>query len=354
MTTPPPSTEVSLDSRDLDHLRNLRAEVHDLLTVLDNVRKGETTLTAHVQYIETTVQDILHLIPGLKEMERKHGGEDTIRHLRNLLENMGENPLLVNPADTTRSAQDQLRYLNLLTEQCKKLIYRVGMLTIPERVNEWLKKAWPGYYIPFHAVFEHELPVYEDRVRVLEHMSWTPKLIPQGVINPATGLIYKYSNQTRWLIGSLLLLLAAIGVVVWFLLGAPGWIGSAFKEVEDQPGTSLIVLWGVLVAGVVVHVVVATFKRMRTTPDRPPIFALHSIFPLINAKVGNILFKLVLTTIGLIGLIFTVDPDKVTLLSAFLIGYSLDSVVELFGSSAEQMATAQVASLKKQLGVTNA
>jgi hypothetical protein len=38
--------------------------------------------------------------------------------------------------------------------------------------------------------------------------------------------------------------------------------------------------------------------------------------------------------------------------NSFLVGYSLDSVLELVGTSLEQQPSAQVTSLKQQLGVT--
>lgn len=342
-----------LDSADLDELRNLRTEVRDLQRIIESIRSGESSLKDHARYIRKTLQDIQALVPGLAAMERKHGGEDAIRHLRNVLERMDENPLLVNPEDSSLSSEDLLRYATMLEAQCQKFIFCVGILTIPERVNEWLENSWPGYYIPFHAVFEEELPVYEDRVRVLEHMAWTPRLIPYGIVSPTTGLIYKFSNRKFWLIASVALLAGAITGVIFGLHAAPSLFGNAFQAVEEQPSVSLVVLWLAVVAGVAFHIIVGTAKQMRSNPDRPPIFAMRSILPILNAKLGNILFKIALTIVGLVGLIFAVESDKVNLLSAFLVGYSLDSVIELFGTSAEQMASAQLTSLKKNMGITN-
>lgn len=342
-----------LDSADLNELRNLRTEIRDLQRIINSVRNGETSLQDHVRYIKKTLQDIQALAPGLAAMERKHGGEDAIRHLRNVLERMDENPLLVNPEDAARSSEDLLRYATSLDELCQKFIYCVGLLTIPERVNEWLENSWPGYYIPFHAVFEEEMPVYEDRVRVLEHMAWTPRLIPYGIVNPTTGLIYKFSNRKLWLIVSVALLVGAIAGVISGLQAAPSLFGNAFLSVENEPSVSLVVLWLAVVAGVAFHIIVGTAKQMRSNPERPPIFAMRSILPILNAKLGNILFKIALTIVGLVGLIFSVEADKINLLSAFLVGYSLDSVIELFGTSAEQMASSQLASLKKQMGVAD-
>lgn len=342
-----------LDSADLDQLRNLRTEIRDLQRIIDSVRSGESALQDHVKYIKKTIQDIQDLVPSLDDMEQKHGGEDAIRHLRNVLERMDENPLLINPEDASRGTEDLLRHATRLEELCRQFLFCVGVLTIPERVNEWLENSWPGYYIPFHAVFAEEMPVYEDRVRVLEHMAWTPKLIPHGIVNPTTGLIYKFSHRRFWLLASVALLAGVVAGVILGLQAAPRLFGNAFLSVESQPTVSLVMLWLAVVGGVAFHMIVGTAKQMRSNPERPPIFAMRSILPILNAKLGNILFKIALTIVGLVGLIFSVDADKINLLSAFLVGYSLDSVIELFGTSAEQMASSQLASIKKQMGVAD-
>jgi hypothetical protein len=112
-------------------------------------------------------------------------------------------------------------------------------------------------------------------------------------------------------------------------------------------------IWAAVLAGVVFHIVVATTKRMQAEPGRPPILALGTLFPLINAKLGRILYKLLLTLIGFAGLVFVLGPDQATLLNAFLIGYGLDSIVELFGASIERQATVQTAAFKRQIGIAS-
>jgi len=60
---------------------------------------------------------------------------------------------------------------------------------------------------------------------------------------------------------------------------------------------------------------------------------------------------MLLALVGFFGLVFTAGPDKVTPLNTFLVGYSLDSMVEVFSVSLEQRATAYVAALRQQLGI---
>ena len=70
-----------------------------------------------------------------------------------------------------------------------------------------------------------------------------------------------------------------------------------------------------------------------------------------SAKFGRIMFKILLALIGLFGSLLVSGLDTMTAFQAFLIGYSLDSVIELFGMSMEQRSTAQITTLKQQLGV---
>src|SRR5438270_608522 len=71
-----------------------------------------------------------------------------------------------------------------------------------------------------------------------------------------------------------------------------------------------------------------------------------------RSTIGQFFLKLLMALFGLFGLVSAGGADKVTVLNAFLLGYSLDSVVELFAASIEQRAAAQVASLSRQLNVT--
>ena len=113
-----------------------------------------------------------------------------------------------------------------------------------------------------------------------------------------------------------------------------------------------VIGWGSVLAGVVVHMAVTTAKRTQTQAELPPVIAVGDLPRLINAKLGQFLMKPLLALIGLFGLAFASGSDSITVLNTFLVGYSLDSVVDLFAVSVEQRSATQVAALKQQLGVT--
>ena len=274
---------------------------------------------------------------------------DTIRHIRNIWEQMLVCPMMADPEGEYKP-QDQLNYLNMLTDQSRKIIYSVGLLTIPARVNDWLANARPGYYIPFHSVFDDELPIPEDRVRVLNYLAWSPKVVKGGLVDIASGLIYRHSRSVWSILGSFLLLILALGLAIGIV------IGSSLLPVENWPIqgndlSALLIGWGAVLIGVIVHSAVGAVKRSQAQGGRPPIISIGDLPLQVNAKIGQIMLKILLTLIGLFGLVLTTGIDDTTTLNAFLVGYSLDSVVEVFGASIEQQATAQVTALKRQLGV---
>ena len=327
----------------LDRLRELRAEVQDLQALLESVRKGELTLATYADYVRTTMEDIAKLMAGIKD------GDD-IRHLHNIWEQISVCPLLKSPSEEL-PAQQQLHYLDALDAQFRRLVFIVGVSSIPARLNRWLANARPGYYVPFHAVFEDEMPLLEDRLRLLNYLAWSPKLIRGGLVDAPNGLIYRYSQSTKARLASLLLLLVAVAASVGIILGScylplKGW------PIAPQNAGAFLVGWAAVGVGVVVHVGVGAMKRARSERGRPPIIALGDLTLWINAKIGEILWKLLLTLIGFFGLALTTGPNNVTPLNTFLVGYSLDSVVELFGATFEQRAGVLATNLKEQLGVS--
>jgi hypothetical protein len=322
-------------------LREARAEVHDLRIALEQIRKGEATLKVYADYIRKTMADMNQLMSEIQD-------GDSVRHLQNLWEQMSVNPALLDP-EASFDAREQLHLLSMLDAQCKEFVFQVGVLTIPARVNDWLEGARTGYYIPFHLVFDDELPAWEDRQRVLNYLAWSPRAIRGGLVDAANGLIYRYSQNRLARLGSILLLtlafLAAVGIVVGACyLPVEGW------PLEPSNLPAFLVGWGAVLAGVVVHMGIESVKRTQAQGGRPPILAVGDLPLLLNARTGQILLKLLLTLIGFFGLVFTVGVTDVTPFNSFLVGYSLDSFVGLFGASIEQRAGAQLMTLKQQLG----
>lgn len=326
-------------------LRKLRTEVQDLQNFLEIVRAGEATVKAYKSYVEKARQDIRELVDEVDKLTSEDKDGDSIRNIRNLWELMQTNPLLANP-DGELKSDEQLHCLSLLQAQARKIVFTAGFWTIPERLNDWLASASPGYYVPFHVVFEDELPNADDRLRMLNYLAWAPTRVNAGFVDPATGLIYRYAEDAQQRALSVIYLAIAFLVLTTLVLGI-GHVGIAEWPFTPDQDKKAVTAWLAVVAGALVHIVVGASKRLRAQPGLPPILALGNFSRIINAKLGSFMLKLITALIGFCGLAFA--GGEMTLLNAFLVGYSLDSFIELFGSGLEQRATAQLNAVQSRL-----
>jgi hypothetical protein len=274
---------------------------------------------------------------------------DTIRHLHNIVEQMATNPVIADP-ETELPAQDQLHALKLLTDQIRKIEYYVGVLTIPGRVNDWLARARPGYYFPFHVVFEDEVPIREDRERILDYLTWSPKALDGGLVDASNGLIYRYAKEPKARVRSYLLLVGVLVLSVLLVVGA-AYLNVTGWPIEQSHLSTMLIGWAAVLIGAIAHVGIGSVKRQGSRPGLPPITSVNDLPFVIDARAGQILVKLLMAVIGFFGLVFSAGIDNVTPVNAFLTGYSLDSFVEVFGVGLEQQTTTRVRALREQFGV---
>jgi hypothetical protein len=323
-------------------LREVRDRVQDLRTLLSSARNGDITPTELAGAIERTRDEVTNLLRGIP-------GAEPVRRIVSLWAQVEAIPLAHDP-DAAFSVQEYLRQLGVLEALCRKIVFQVGLITIPERVNEWLRLARPGYYIPFHDVFADELPDLEERVKMLNYLAWAPRVLTGGLVNVEMGLIYRYSQNPmhRYL--------TAVGVALAFVAASGLIVAACHLPLSDWPlqptrlGT-LLVGWAAVLVGVLVHIGISTTKQVQLQGGRPPIIALEDALLWINARFGYILFKLLMALMGFFALAFTTGADKVTPFSMFLVGYGLDSVIEIFGISLEQRAATRLGALKRRLAL---
>jgi hypothetical protein len=342
-------------------LREARAELEDLQGILDSIRRGKTIIPTYADYIETTKDNLRELMAEVNAQgapEELGNKTHAIRHLNNAWEQMQVSPLLAQPK-ANYDLQQQLHYLDLLDDQIHRFIYQIGELTIPKQINEWLKITRPGYFIPFHEVFADDLPRQEDREQVLKMIALTPRLTPGGFVDVENGRIYRYStNPWRRLL--------SLGMLVLGLAMATGIVAaSTYLNVEGWPLSpkdlpKMMTAWAAVLIGMGVHIVVGSAKRSKTQNGMPSV--LMDLILIIDARFGEIAMKLLLGLIGLFGLVIISTSrapqlgllnqltalTQVTPLNAFLVGYSLDSILELFGTNLE--GTSQVKSLMRKGG----
>ena len=327
-------------------LRDLSAEMLDFQDVLSKVRLGEASLDTFNPYIVKTVKDVDELVKDIQKLGKDPSASDSIRHILNAWEQMKANPLMLAP-DGDHDAQQQLHYLNILDRQIEKVVFLCGSLTIPNRLNTWLQTTRPGYYIPFHTVFEDEIPNPEDRQRLLEHLATAPEAVQNGWVDSDAGLIYRYSQKLleRWL--SVVYFVLALGLSTGLVVGAC-YLGLPDWPLAAANLTTMLSGWLALLAGIIVHIGIGSIKRKqeRSLPAQTP---LSDILFIVNARLGQILLKLFIALIGFFGLVFASGIDQATIFNSFLVGYSLDSFVEVFGTQLEQRAAGMIGAAQKNL-----
>jgi hypothetical protein len=350
-------------------LRNLAAELQDLQAVIARIQKGEVARTDFAEYLHKSWEDIGQIITQLKGPPELHrpprprlpnGTEieeveevDTIRHLHNLWEQMSMNPILLNPrGDFLPQVESHL--LTMLDEQLANCLFLITKLTIWDHVTELLPMMRPGHYLPFHLVFDEEVPSQEQRVRLLNYLSLSPKrIMGGGLVDAANGLIYRYEENTLKRRSILALLILMLVVLTGLVVGL-SW--RPLLPWGAGPGTltTLLVAWGSVLAGVATHAAIGSIKRAQARGGLPPVLAVGDIPLLLNALSGQIMLKLLMAFLGFCGLAFTSQgSEQVTVMTAFLLGYSLDSFIEIFGAGIAQRANAQAAALKQQLSLPN-
>lgn len=342
--------------------RELRAEVNDLQSVLDLIQKGESQVEGFAAYIEKTVKDVEALTAAMDAARKSNPDlmqdqSDTLRHIQNLWEQMKSNRLLMKPAECADcTAQEQLFLLNALEKQIKEMVYWIGVITIPSRLNEWLEKGEAGYYVPFNLVFEDEVPSPEDREKIFKFITYAPQEIENGIVDIGAGVIYKIhaKPEERWrsiLLAAGTFLLSGAAVIGFANFTAPPLAEGQVRAFFNPASLQALGGWAAVLVGVLVHGIIGSAKRAREQGGLPSIIAVGRLGKFIDAKLGLILRKLALALIAWAGVQMAPGVEQINLFNTFLVGYSLDSFVELFSSSIEQQSAAQLARMKEQLGL---
>jgi len=380
-----------------------------LQDVLSRVLAGDTSLELFSAYIAKTSKKVDDLTKELDTLGVKLENQDMLQHILNVWEQIKAFPVMqqnshnevvavhpaanpsppvdpnpspnpdpgsasnpspaadVNPAPSPAPApdpspaptptpnasldsQEQIHELTLINTLIDKIVYHCGYLTIPSRLTDWLKLTRTGYYIPFHEVFQDEVPNANDRGRLLKFLAWSPVEIKNVYIDLNAGLVYKYSHNAFERFMSLVYLLLAFaistGIVVWSCqANLSGW------PLKPENLGTMISGWVALLVGVAVHIGIGSIKDTRKK-GLPVQFAPGDIFFIVNVRLSQIVLKLFIALIGLFGLVLSSGITQSGLYSCFLVGYSLDSFVEMFGSSLSTQSASQLNALQKQLGVT--
>ncbi len=223
----------------------------------------------------------------------------------------------------------------------QRMIFLIGVLTIPGRVNEHLRQLRIGQALDFHRDFADELPAREDRDKLLQMMRSHPAEI-DGVVDVEHGVIHKTATSRRRQVFSIVLQL-----LTWIVLGA-GLGALAHLGIWSELGEGAILLERYLFVtlGSVLHLALATLKQRRAGRSGE-VHALDDLLLFVHVREVAIAWTIFAVSVGTVGLSF-VSPEA-SPEAALIVGFSLDSFVDIFlmrldGGASRRLAGGGIAS----------
>ena len=329
-----------------DHLRQMRADITTLIDLLGLAQQGQLALKSYDQEISRAISAADGHVTQVVTLQKDHTlASDSVEVIVREWDQAKASPVVKAP-QTDLAAQDQLHAMTVLNANCRAILYQIGLITIPDRISGWLDMLRPGDNLDFHEMFQDELPSREDRVKLLNYIAHAPNYLAGAYVEVADGLIYKYSANALKQLGSVVVLLLAlvgsgyVGYDAGLLLGLVG------IKITAEP----FVVWLAILGGIVVHLLIGTAKGGAATGPLPPVTTLADIPRLINAKLTFFVRKLGLVLVALAALVLSgKGADAFT---AFLVGYSLDSVVDVIQTTLDQRASATTSALRRDIGLT--
>ena len=330
------------DEQQIKNLRLLRSELMDMMALIERAKTGKIQIARQEAYFGETKEDIASLIQQILELDAENQS-DTIRHIHNMWQQMEKSEIFLGNFNNLKT-EEILEEMTLIDEQAREIILYVGY-----RVNKWLEKTRPGYIFPFHLVFEDELLSERDRVKVLNYISWKPKAVTNGLVDPGKGVIYKYPKNkiNRFSRAALIVLLYPLLVYIvgseQFLEHLNKILGKTLPQYGEV--TEIIRLYLVLLlAGIYVHVLIDRNKEQQST-GRPSIIPLSEWTAYLSSRTGYIIYRTCLGLIVFFALVISVDKiDALSYPQFFLAGYGLDSVLDAVTARMDKSSPSQFSS----------
>jgi len=224
----------------------------------------------------------------------------------------------------------------------QQMVFLAAYLTIPQRVNEHLRQLRIGQALDFHRDFADELPELSERLKLLVTMRAHPNQI-HGIVDVERGVIYKTAIRRRRHVVSVVaqVVLVLLGVGLFALLPVIG----AWEALSDR--ALLLERYLFVGVGALLHLLMSTLKQRRRGGEGE-VTALDDFILWIHVREVAIAWTVVTVWIGVIGLSFV--PQTTGAQTALIVGYSLDSFIDVFLMRFEQKA----GSVTKALGAVKA
>jgi hypothetical protein len=364
-----PSPELGAEhdnrKRMLGVLRSLRAEAQNLQQSLDTVKQkselADETVRAHevrtallsnepiFKYNRTKIRALLSELDHLRDQDAElyDWAGDELTHIANYWERASR----LWPDVSTSEAQIGAQ-IGRASEQLDELVFHCALLTIPNRVNQHLSYLSVGQTCDFHETFSDELPKIEQRLKMLNFMYAHPSSV-NGVVDVERGLIYRAAPKMSRRVGSALMILgvaALCGVLAYWLRDVALWLGVAEGDIPATGHRELLAGYLVVLLGGFVHIGVDAIKQVRQAQQKrgPTFLAISNWLMWAHVQELYIIVGIVWLFIGFVGSMVVLK--RVEFFTAFLVGYSVDSFVDLFLQRFTRFSSTGTDALKASLG----
>jgi hypothetical protein len=244
----------------------------------------------------------------------------------------------------TKDVANRQRRLTELTAVLDDLVLKVAYLTIPARVAEYVAFQRVGGAFNFTAAFADELPSAEARQQILQFLKDSPGAV-DGVVDPKAGVIWitaRDAARRRWSYIALAGILLAGGVVIALacLLG----VGGPFV-----PGrlAELVVAYVGVGVGVLAHIAIDLYKQSKLADRTQGWTAVDDLVLWGHAHEMQMFITAFSIWAGL--LVVALVSTRVEFVTAFVTGYSLDSVLDAALLRFTTVVTPGIDALKKQV-----
>lgn len=250
------------------------------------------------------------------------------------------------PAPAAADAISQVA--NQCVMRLREMRAQVALVVVPDRLVATLLNMRTGSVLNFHTMFEGVLPDLETRTAFLRQLSLTSLSLP-GVIDVERGLVTRGDPDPRKrrlsLVRILLMIVASIGVVAIVAFLVEDWPALPGKASGFARWKALGFGYVAVLAGAVVHAAVGFLKGRRgkkpgtATVAEDPVMWIH-------VREGSIAVALLGLLVVLFGASAALDTVPRTM---FFVGYTSDSLLDLFIERFEKVADARVTNLTKEL-----
>lgn len=341
---------------------SIHTEAQNLQHVLSEIEKKCELFDepGHCQEVKTAIEEAkeIFMINGeqakislekLKELMEKvpviHDQfGDKITKIENLWEKASRKWEKLFMDGNTPTKGEILGSVSNINELLGKVIYHACLVAIPARIDQHLEKMRVGQPLDFHETFKDKMPqkgpeeIPEYSKKILNYIYLHPAII-WGAVDVKNGLIFKASPKLRRRYLSYILTMWAPFLGVFLIPLLLHYTGDFFnlhtwwfmkQSIPDLIAGCLFVTVGGF-AHILVDVLKQesiTFKQIRAGVQKPSLL-LQNWLIWLHVKELTYSIGVLSIWVGFLILVFYFKDIK-SLKTAFLIGYCIDSVIDIF------------------------